>query len=79
MNLVLGDLGCCHDILNNNNKLVMLNRMVGTKSYSSHEIFNEDYGNKSDVWSVGVCVYSMLTGESLEVNLEDILVLKKYN
>lgn len=77
MNLVLADLGCCHDILNNDNKLVMLDRIVGTKSYSPHEIFNEDYGNKSDVWSVGVCVYSMLTGESLEVNLEDIFSFKK--
>ena len=70
MNLVLGDLGCCHTILKKDNKLEMTERIVGTQSYSSYEIFNEDYGNKSDIWSIGVCVYSMLTGESL--------VLKKF-
>ena len=77
MDLVLGDLGCCHSILSKDNKLEMLDRMVGTKLYSPHEIFNEEYGNKSDIWSIGVCVYSMLTGESLDVDLENIFSFKK--
>lgn len=77
MNLVLGDLGCCHNILSRDDKLKMLNIMVGTKSYSPYEIFNEDYGNKSDVWSIGICVYAMLTGKMLDVNLDNIFSLKK--
>ena len=76
MNLVLGDLGCCHNILNNDNKLVMLNRMVGTTSYIPHEIFNEDYGNKSDIWGIGMCVYAMLTGRMLDVDLDNIFSFK---
>jgi len=39
-----------------------LRREAGTIPYSSPEVVNGFFSSRSDVWSVGVCMYVMLTG-----------------
>ena len=45
------------------------NKLVGTKSYSAPEINYGMVHPKSDIWSVGVTLYSILTQQKFELSL----------
>ena len=59
MNIKLCDFGLCHTIDSN-----LLKTACGSPIYSSPEIIgNKDYdGTKSDIWSLGIVFYIMVTG-----------------
>lgn len=42
---------------------VPMTTAVGTPYYIAPEVINESYGCKSDMWSLGVTLYFMITGE----------------
>jgi len=44
----------------------------GTRSYWAPEIFKMNYGNKVDVWAMGVTIYSVLSGNALFKNQNQI-------
>lgn len=37
-------------------------KIVGTRSYIAPEVYGQDYGQKCDVWSIGVMTYLFLGG-----------------
>lgn len=39
-----------------------LQDMCGTKNYMAPEVYDMDYDNKVDIWSLGVVMYVMLSG-----------------
>lgn len=44
---------------------------VGSPSYMSPEAYKKcQYSNKSDVWALGVIFYEMLTGCTIDFNME---------
>ena len=56
--LILIDLDCCHKLGE------VLSQTVGTPHYVAPEIGLENYFTEtSDVWSVGICLYTMITFE----------------
>ncbi|CAF1378776.1 unnamed protein product [Rotaria sordida] len=58
----VGDLGIAKILDNNGADLATT--VIGTPYYMSPEIFsNQPYGQKSDVWALGCCVYEMATLE----------------
>ena len=60
--LRIGDFGIAKIFnSNNNNKNTNLNKMVGTPLYMAPECFkqNKKYSYKSDIWSLGCCIYEM--------------------
>ncbi|CAF4633281.1 unnamed protein product [Rotaria sp. Silwood1] len=71
----VGDLGIAR-VLDSGNDLATT--IIGTPYYMSPEIFsNKPYGQKSDIWALGCCVYEMTTLEHA-FNAKDMnsLVLK---
>ena len=40
-----------------------MNDVVGSLYYCAPEIFEKEYDEKVDLWSIGVIMYMMLTGE----------------
>jgi serine/threonine protein kinase len=58
--LVLIDYGMSHKC---SNKLEKLDCTCGTVGYTPFEIYQGYYHKNSDVWSIGVCLWIMLTGE----------------
>jgi serine/threonine protein kinase len=39
-----------------------MNGYAGTRTYMSPEMLVENYGSKSDMWSIGILFYVMITG-----------------
>ena len=64
-NLVMCDFGSVKKINKNDNELTNSEIIMGTKSINSPEVYLGYYGNKSDLWSVGVSMYIMLKGEKI--------------
>ena len=66
-NLVLIDLGSIHKY-KNIKKLYVSKCSVGTKKYASPEISDyNSYCSNSDVWSIGIMTYELLTGNTLNI------------
>ena len=42
-----------------------LNKMVGTHGYCDYYIYNKEYSDKSDVWSLGVCLRTLIERKNL--------------
>ena len=60
--LRIGDFGIAKIFNSNkNSKITNLNKMVGTPLYMAPECFkqNKKYSYKSDIWSLGCCIYEM--------------------
>jgi len=49
----------------NENKLYPLDKLVGTKAYIPPEFPLYYYNEKSDIWSVGVCFYTLICNRGL--------------
>lgn len=45
------------------NNLMVCNELVGTPWFMAPEAINHEFGYKSDVWSIGVLAYQMISGE----------------
>lgn len=45
------------------NKKTAISRIIGTRGYSPIEFYNGFYSYKSDAWSLGVCLWVLLTGK----------------
>lgn len=75
--IILTDFGSAKEINNDDKKLSLINGFVGTLHYISPEIILGYYSNKSDLWSIGVCMYLLLTGHFLYNNIEEHLASKK--
>lgn len=56
--LKLIDFGTAHPIVK---LLSKINTVVGTLGYSAIEIYNRDYHQNSDVWSLGVIIWVLIT------------------
>ena len=61
LNATLIDFDTSHYLFTNSS-LNVLNRFVGTTSYAAPEIYEKHYNNKSDVWSLGVVLWILKTG-----------------
>ena len=67
-------------ILISNNILENCDNSCGTKQYVAPELYNKKYGYCSDIWSLGVCLYMLITGKhlyknnKLEIHLENCSV-----
>ena len=51
--------------------------MVGTSYYVAPEVLFHDYDEQSDMWSLGVVLYIMLTGRPPFNGMNDIEIVKK--
>lgn len=58
-NIKIADFGLAREISN------MMTKEVGTPLYRAPEVLRGSYDEKCDVWSVGLILYNMLTGEEL--------------
>lgn len=38
-------------------------RITGTRAFIAPEVYNKDYGQKCDVWSIGIIAYILLSGQ----------------
>ena len=76
-NPILIDYGSCQ-LFPMEDTLFPLKYDCGTKCYVSPEVFMNYYGNKSDVWSLGVCLYCMLTNSSLYEDIDDYFASEQY-
>ena len=75
--LVLTDLGSIKKLdEKNQNYLLPFENALGTPSYIPPEFLVYHYGNKSDIWSIGVCFYNMIMNDML---YNDILQYQYYN
>lgn len=45
------------------NSVSIMQTMCGTPSYTAPEVMEDKYGPKCDIWSLGVMLYQLLTGE----------------
>lgn len=68
------------------NEKVKLDKMVGTCGYCDYYIYKKIYSNKSDIWSLGVCLWILLEHRSpfdhdLKRNVleKDDFIPKKYS
>ena len=69
--LVLTDFGSIKPINNIDDKLLTLDSLVGSEGYIPPEVSLLYYNEKTDIWSIGVCFYNMLTGENLYDDIEE--------
>ena len=67
--LVLADFGSIRVVNKDSDKLLPLDRMIGSNRYISPESLLYYYNDKSDIWSIGVCFYNMLLCENLYENV----------
>ena len=60
------DFGCSQIFDNKNNIYCLNSKKIGTASYCSPEILYKNYYHiNSDVWSLGVCIYGILTKKKI--------------
>lgn len=52
------DFGCSQSISTQRS----LTRRTGTPVYMAPEVFKREYGQESDMWSLGMMMYQLLTG-----------------
>jgi len=71
-NIVLSDFGCANVNIDTN-YLAPLYQTVGTNKYISPEVDINYYNNKADVWSIGICLYMLLTGNILYKDISEYL------
>ena len=57
--LTLIDFGTSHPLQTGAAELQMI---VGTLGYAAPELFNGSYHKNSDIWSLGVCLWALVTG-----------------
>ena len=87
LNATLIDFDTCHYLFTNTS-LNILNRFVGTTNYAAPEIYDKLYNNKSDVWSLGVILWILKTGNypyiinnkhtNVEVSIQGIESFNRY-
>ena len=66
---ILIDFGFAEDILCSKKPLIKYN--VGSPSYMSPEAYEKClFSEKSDVWSLGIVLYEMITNKTLDYNFE---------
>ena len=73
-NLVLIDFGTCKQIVKTNS-LSNIKTKIGSEGYLSPEAAINYYNDKTDLWSVGVILYILLTNEKLYSNVNQYLFL----
>lgn len=44
------------------NKKKQMHTVAGTPFYMAPEVLNENYGAKADIWSLGVLLYTLVSG-----------------
>tara|TARA_Y100001970_G_scaffold282109_1_gene394276 strand:- start:1494 stop:2357 length:864 start_codon:yes stop_codon:yes gene_type:complete len=78
LNATIIDFDTAHYLFNNTSLNVLL-RFVGTINYAAPEIYQKYYTSKSDIWSLGVIIWILKTGNYPYILSEDDVYIKEMN